>query len=300
MSNEVRNHTGAKLGLSYRLSKKPNYLDHYELIPDDEATETILRQYMNSAYVTYRASLSNYFRETCKRDLQFALANPPENCENIEDWKEICEYFNTPAARARSDKAIAAREKQVLNHTNGSQSFTRKLFDMKEKGQAVDPVTMFKETHKKKKAELQPICEQWMKDLDDLVEQKERGEIDCSLEEIYHQVVDTTKLGRKRRQKKAALPANYSKNDEKLTAVQEQLDAANKRIATLVKLVNVAFKNLGQAPLPEDSEPEFEQPQLEDPSDGFSEEEDEEMMNGEENMDAGQFGHDDFEDEMEA
>ncbi|MCL7026228.1 hypothetical protein MKW94_007115, partial [Papaver nudicaule] len=143
-----------------RFSQKAR--DHYELVPDDEVTETMLRKYMNKAYVSYRASLSTHFRETCKGDLQIALAHPPENCENIEDWKNICEYFNTTEAKARSAKAIAAREKQVLNHTNGSQSFTRKLFERKLKGLAIDPLTMFKETHREKKAKLPQICKQWM------------------------------------------------------------------------------------------------------------------------------------------
>ncbi|MCL7038214.1 hypothetical protein MKW94_020519 [Papaver nudicaule] len=123
--------------LSIRLFRKmPPENDHYELVPDDEVTETMLRKYMNKAYVSYRASLSTHFRETCKGDLQIALAHPPKNCENIEDWKNICEYFNTTEAKARSAKAIAAREKQVLNHTNGSQSFTRKLFERGKEGKA--------------------------------------------------------------------------------------------------------------------------------------------------------------------
>lgn len=112
-----------------------------------------------------------------------------------------------------------------------------------------------------------------------MLEQKERGEIDFSHEEIYHQVVDSTRLGCKRRRKKAALPANYSKTDEQLTAVQQQLDAANKKITKLFKLLNVTLQNIGQDHVLE----------LEDQDDVCSEEE-EEMSSDEENTDDEELG----------
>ncbi|MCL7047748.1 hypothetical protein MKW94_030865 [Papaver nudicaule] len=89
---------------------------------------------------------------------------PPENVERVSQ-KARDHYELVPddeVTERISAKAIAAREKQVLNHTNGSQSFTRKLFERKLKGLAIDPLTMFKETHKENKAKLPQICKQWM------------------------------------------------------------------------------------------------------------------------------------------
>ncbi|KAI3840356.1 hypothetical protein MKX03_005852, partial [Papaver bracteatum] len=58
--------------------------------------EKVLRKYVNSSYKNYRSTLSKHFRVKCKRDLQIAIANPPENCENLEDRSDMCKYFTSP------------------------------------------------------------------------------------------------------------------------------------------------------------------------------------------------------------
>ncbi|XP_026434667.1 high mobility group B protein 13-like [Papaver somniferum] len=79
----------------------------------------------------------------------------------------------------RSKRASDARKRQALNHTNGSESFARKTFERRVKGLAIDPLTMFNETHKDEHQKLPPVCAEW-KEMNDLLEKKQRGEIDCS------------------------------------------------------------------------------------------------------------------------
>ncbi|KAI3837814.1 hypothetical protein MKW98_004872 [Papaver atlanticum] len=252
-----------------RVSQKAR--DHYTLEPDDEFAEKALRKHMNIQPIRITAHLNS-----------------------------------------RSQRASDARKRQALNHTNGTESFARKIFERRVKGLAIDPLTMFNETHKDENQKLPPICAEWKKEMNDLLEKKQRGEIDCSLEEIYNRVVDSSRLGRKRRRKQAALPTYYSRTDEQLSAVKEQLDAANRKIermkksgSNFIKLMNVALKNLGQAPLPEnaldpneDNETEDERHQVED-EDGEEETEEEETEDEEENMEDGQYENNEAEEDEE-
>ncbi|XP_026430329.1 high mobility group protein B1-like [Papaver somniferum] len=186
----------------------------------------------------------------------------------------MCEYFSKPEFMTRSKRESDARKRQALNHTNGSESFARKTFERRVKGLAIDPLTMFNETHKDAHQKLPPVCAEWKKEMNDLLEKKQRGEIDCSLEEIYNRVVDSSRLGRKRRRKQAALPTYYSRTDEQLAAVKEQLDAANRKIERMKK----KFRSSSSALDPnEDSETEDDEEETEDE---------------EENMEDGQYRND--------
>ncbi|KAI3873344.1 hypothetical protein MKX03_003213 [Papaver bracteatum] len=101
--------------------------DHFKLEPDDDLTEQLLRRKMRVTYNGYRSSLSKHYRLECDKDYDKALANPPKNCTNMEDWTSMCNLFKM-------------EEFQVLH------------------GEPTDPITMFDATHKFKKS-TDPTCE---------------------------------------------------------------------------------------------------------------------------------------------
>ncbi|KAI3954729.1 hypothetical protein MKW92_020670, partial [Papaver armeniacum] len=67
--------------------------DHFKLEPDNDLTERLLRKKMRITYNGYRSGLSAHYRLTCGNDYDKALANPPKNCTNMEDWTAMCNVF---------------------------------------------------------------------------------------------------------------------------------------------------------------------------------------------------------------
>ncbi|KAI3942046.1 hypothetical protein MKW92_001762, partial [Papaver armeniacum] len=101
--------------------------DHFKLEPDDDLTEKLLRKKMRIAYNGYRSGLSAHYRLECGNDYDKALANPPKNCTNTEDWTAMCNEFKMEEFlnETKSDQASTARKSQVLKHSNGPTSFAQ-------------------------------------------------------------------------------------------------------------------------------------------------------------------------------
>ncbi|KAI3943817.1 hypothetical protein MKW98_004322 [Papaver atlanticum] len=132
--------------------------DYYILVPDDENTEEAIRTQMRLAYVRYRSELAAHYRSFDSHEE--ALRHPSPRIRNVDDWAIMCDFFNTDLKfKAASEKARDARKAQVLNHTNGTESFARKAYDRARKNLPIDPLSMFMVTHKARK--LGKLCEDW-------------------------------------------------------------------------------------------------------------------------------------------
>ncbi|KAI3908027.1 hypothetical protein MKW98_003672 [Papaver atlanticum] len=49
---------------------------------------------------------------------------------NIDAWTFVCTFFNSDEFKAASKKGRATQKAQALYHTNGTQSFARKAYEM--------------------------------------------------------------------------------------------------------------------------------------------------------------------------
>lgn len=94
-------------------------------MPDYALTEQLLRKKMRITYNGYRSGLSAHYRLARGNDYDKALANPPKNCTNMEDWTAMCSMFEMEEFQTKSDQAITARKSQVLKHSNGLTSFSQ-------------------------------------------------------------------------------------------------------------------------------------------------------------------------------
>ncbi|XP_026425618.1 uncharacterized protein LOC113321884 [Papaver somniferum] len=237
--------------------------DHFKLVPDDALTEKLLDK-MRILYNGYSSGLSAHYRVECSNDYDKALANPPKNCTNMEDWKAMCAVFDNEEFQTKSDQASRARKSQVLKHSNGPTSFSQSM-------------------HSRGKMKA-------------MKEQVERGELDMSLEDIYHANIPSSSSGKKRRRGKDSSVCYYSKTEEQLAEMHEKLDAANSERSRqameikqlkkqsknegtkVMQLLNQVFVSLGREPLPEDALDEEEEGVYEDVDREYA---DEELVNEE-------------------
>ncbi|KAI3898252.1 hypothetical protein MKX03_025819, partial [Papaver bracteatum] len=67
--------------------------DHFKLEPNDDLTEQLLRKKMRITYNGHKYGLRTHYRLECGKDYDKALANPPKNCTNMEDWTSMSNVF---------------------------------------------------------------------------------------------------------------------------------------------------------------------------------------------------------------
>ncbi|KAI3857681.1 hypothetical protein MKW98_028945 [Papaver atlanticum] len=249
--------------------------DYYILVPDNENVEEAIRTQMRLAYVRYRSELAAHYRSFDSHEE--ALRHQSPRIRNVDDWAITCDFFNTDLKfKAASEKARATRKAQVLNHTNGTESFARKAYYRARKNLPIDPLSMFMVTHKARK--LGKLCED--------CEQVRRGEVNYTPEEIYAMVVDPCRIGAKRARKSkvATRFSLYEKNEAQVAAFQEQLDSEKKKVAkqdkeisklqrrerNLREYLNEVLKTLGCDPVPDDIEDESLDEREHEVDDGFT------------------------------
>ncbi|KAA0046834.1 CACTA en-spm transposon protein [Cucumis melo var. makuwa] len=101
---------------------------------------------MLTTFKEFRADCHRYFKKYS--DPGEARANPPNALVGRdEDWHFLCDHYISRAfQQSRTNKA--ARQKQPYNHSSGSKSFLQRQYELAERrGQPVDRVELFRETH---------------------------------------------------------------------------------------------------------------------------------------------------------
>uniref|UniRef100_A0A9I9E8I5 CACTA en-spm transposon protein n=1 Tax=Cucumis melo TaxID=3656 RepID=A0A9I9E8I5_CUCME len=82
-------------------------------------------------------------------DPEEARANPPNTLVGRdENWHFLYDHYISRAFQEQSRTNKDARQKQPYNHSSGSKSFLQRQYELTErKGQSVDCVELFRETH---------------------------------------------------------------------------------------------------------------------------------------------------------
>ncbi|KAI3869840.1 hypothetical protein MKW98_031021 [Papaver atlanticum] len=192
--------------------------------------------------------------------------------------------------RLNTIKQAEPKRVEVLKHSNGPTIFAQSMHSRALNGEPTDPITIFDVTQKFKKS-TDPAYETIKGKMKAMKEQVERGELNMSLEDIYHANIHSSSSGRKRRRDKDSCVCYYSKTEEQLDEMHAKLDAANSERAKqameierlkkqsknkgteVMQLLNQVFVSLGRDPLPEDALDEEEEGVYEDVDREYDDEE---------------------------
>ncbi|KAI3857426.1 hypothetical protein MKX03_024444, partial [Papaver bracteatum] len=130
----------------------------------------------------------------------------------MEDWKAMYDVFKEEEFQFKSDQASRARNSQVLKHSNDPTNFSQSMHSRALNGEPTDSITMFGVADKKStdptceaikalngeptdsitmfgvadKKSTDPTCEAIKGKMKAMKEQRGRGELGMSLEDINH------------------------------------------------------------------------------------------------------------------
>ncbi|KAA0037461.1 CACTA en-spm transposon protein [Cucumis melo var. makuwa] len=102
---------------------------------------------MLTTFKEFWTDCHRYFKKYS--DPEEARANPPNALvRRDEDWHFLYDHYISRAFQEQSRTNKAARQKQPYNHSSGSKSFLQRQYELAERrGQSVDHVELFRETH---------------------------------------------------------------------------------------------------------------------------------------------------------
>ncbi|KAA0067969.1 CACTA en-spm transposon protein [Cucumis melo var. makuwa] len=102
---------------------------------------------MLTTFKEFQADCHRHFKKYS--DPEEARANPPNALVGRDgDWYFLCDHYISRAFQEQSQTNKAAKKKQPYNHSSGSKSFLQRQYELaKRKGEPVDRVELFRETH---------------------------------------------------------------------------------------------------------------------------------------------------------
>ncbi|TYK30471.1 CACTA en-spm transposon protein [Cucumis melo var. makuwa] len=114
---------------------------------NDKTMNRFVEHQMLTTFKEFRVDCHRHFKKYS--DPEEARANPPNALVGRdEDWHFLCDHYISRAFQEQSLTNKAARQKQPYNHSSGSKSFLQRQYELAErKGQPVDRVELFRETH---------------------------------------------------------------------------------------------------------------------------------------------------------
>lgn len=98
--------------------------DYYILVPDDAKAEKAIRTLLRLAYGRYWSKIANHYRSFATH------AYHPWESATLTTGLSFCDLFNSDGFKAASKKGRDTQKVQALNHTNGTQTFARKAYEM--------------------------------------------------------------------------------------------------------------------------------------------------------------------------
>ncbi|KAI3950070.1 hypothetical protein MKW98_008515 [Papaver atlanticum] len=214
-----------------------NIRDHFILDPDDDVAVKVIKDVMRNDYKAYRQKLHLAYQKdggdgfTESDGHLEALAHPPVDCPNKRDWAHMCAHFTTDEFKKNSEirhLAVAAKQLNGINHSNGNKSFTSIEYELLQAGQPCDPVTFFRRTHDPEN-KINAKC----KEMIATKEAEDRGKTNDTPEEIFNKVRNAGCSGKRRRK---AHPTNYilyQKKEEEMAEMKVRmasLEQENKRL----------------------------------------------------------------------
>ncbi|KAA0062643.1 CACTA en-spm transposon protein [Cucumis melo var. makuwa] len=123
------------------------YIERFFVLDfNDQAMNKFVEHQMVMTSKEFRADYHRHFKKYS--DPEEARANPPNALVGRdEDWHFLCDHYISRAfQQSRTNKA--ARQKQPYNHSSGSKSFLQRQYELAvRKGESVDRVELFQETH---------------------------------------------------------------------------------------------------------------------------------------------------------
>uniref|UniRef100_A0A9I9EB55 CACTA en-spm transposon protein n=1 Tax=Cucumis melo TaxID=3656 RepID=A0A9I9EB55_CUCME len=114
---------------------------------NDQAMNRFVEHQMLTTFKEFWADCHRHFKKYS--DPEEARANPPNALVGRdEDWHFLCDHYISRAFQEQSQTNKTARQKQSYNHSSGSKSFLQRQYELAErKGESVDRVELFRETH---------------------------------------------------------------------------------------------------------------------------------------------------------